>query len=299
MTTTYSITAGSGTFTVPQYEGLLQIYFIGGGGGGAGRGADPLYNYVAPGSAGDTTSVTIPGVGTFNATGGNGGGVTSGGTGGSSNYNYGCTGETGTTTYGGRGGTVAGASCSVILPYSGARQSTDGSGRDGITTFLDPATGSTPLAGGAGGGAKYGLSGYSGGGSGGRGYLSFAPTTVAPGTVISYTVGAGGAGGNVYSSYKGGDGAVGAIYFISTQVLVEVSGEQAAFSIGPYQALEGTVFLATPLPALTTMLGTPMIGAPAVFVTGVQSTARAFSLKSTSSWAGLSDAQTSNWKDIV
>jgi hypothetical protein len=214
--TTTINTVGSGTFKIPLYRNTLIIEIWGGGGGGGSGCHDGTFN----GSSGSSSSVL--GV----TTGGGGGGVggdrygAQNGAGGSGGTASGSATPSPTTlikTSGnaGSGGSAGGnrGGAGGAAPNGGTAGAAGNNGPGGV--------GGAPGAGGGGGGYSDHQSknpNQAAGGGGGSGayaniyYSSYGAIT--SGTVISYTVGAGGSGAP--QDQAGGNGASGRIKFTWT-----------------------------------------------------------------------------------
>lgn len=205
-------TTGAGTFTVPNYVGTMTVQLWGAGGGGGAGSSDSGGN----GTAGGNTTFS-PALGTLTAGGGGGGFAgyasflsgpagptasggninTNGSAGGMSNW------------YGGNGGSA---------PNGGA-----GGAGTGANTLTTGGAGTAPGGGGGGGGGDNNTqAGGTGGASGAYVSKSYAQGAISAGTVISYSVGSGGAGGTPCCSgtspTPGGAGARGQItitYYLS------------------------------------------------------------------------------------
>lgn len=214
--TTTIDTAGSGTFTIPLYRNTLTIEIWGGGGGGGSGNHDGTYN----GSNG--ASSTVLGV---TAGGGNGGvGGTrygaqngAGGSGGTASGSATPSPTTLTRTEGnaGGGGNAGGnrGGAGGAAPSGGAAGAAGNNGAGGA--------GGAPGAGGGGGGySDHGSKNpnqAAGGGGGSGAYASIYYSSygaITSGTVVSYTVGAGGLGATPLEI--GGNGASGRIKFTWT-----------------------------------------------------------------------------------
>lgn len=180
--------AGSGTFNVPYFTENLRVRAWGAGAGGSGMtGISGVTTGMVPG--GNTT------FGSLSAGGGNlfNGGVASGG---DTNIN-------GNSTGGSANGTAAprtdlGGGAVRLAPVASAPSnglsgnSYGGGGTSGVSV-----DGGNPWVSG-------------GGGSGAFVEKVYTPVTLSPGTVVSYSVGAGGTGGDG-ASVDGGSGANGAL----------------------------------------------------------------------------------------
>jgi len=203
-------TVGSGTFTVPLYRHTLKIEIWGGGGGGGAGNHDGEYD----GSAG--TQSTVLGVTVGGGTGGIGGSryASQSGAGGSGGTASGTVANATVVTKtignaggsGNAGGNTGGAGGSSPNGGSGGSAGNQGNGGNG----------GTPGAGGGGGGYSDHQSknpNQAAGGGGGSGayaniyYSSYG--TITSGTLIPYTIGAG--GGGATPQYGGGNGAGGQI----------------------------------------------------------------------------------------
>lgn len=184
----------TGSKVVPAGVNMVEFLIIGGGGGGA-SGGDGGNNTGYPGSVGGTTSITVPGEGTWSALGGVGGRGTQGATinennkrrGGYGISNPGAHGEGGNPGRGGNGG-----------------GSMAGRGGTGVSTLNSTGQSGTYGGGGAGGWGQDNASGE--GGSSGNHFQWM--TSCTPGTTITYTIGGGGAGA-VWASRNGGNGGAG------------------------------------------------------------------------------------------
>ena len=184
-------TSGSWSFTVPDYATNFIIKINGGGGGGGGGGPG-----ATAGAAGTATTCT-----NLSWTAGGGG------AGAANNGN------------GGAGGTNTGTADTSTTGGAGSKPSTSLAGGGGGSSLFDPATtggasgvnsidsygGSGGLGGGSGGTSVEG----SGGGAGGFMKKTYAAGGIAPGTVLSGTIGTGGNGGTGPGpGVKGQDGLV-------------------------------------------------------------------------------------------
>lgn len=193
-----TITAtGAGSFTVPAYTKNLRVRMWGAGGGGVGHTGSVGFN----GTSGGDTTFSAP-TGTLTAGGGKrgattfptdaDGGVASGGDV-NENGQAGGIGGAGATSGGAAGGTAYGG---------GARaegRSTNGNGNP-----------SNPYGGGGGGCRTGAAQEWCGGGGGAFVEKVYTPGQLSAGSSVSYSVGAGGPGGNS-SLYDGAAGANGAI----------------------------------------------------------------------------------------
>ena len=194
----------NGTYTVPTGYSQLMIEVWGAGGGGGGA----TNSGTSVGGAGAASSVTGTGLTTMTANGGSG--ATAGGSG-SGGGGAGGTASGGTSvntpgTAGQAGSTVA---CTGGNGGSGANGGSGGSGQTG----LNGAGGAGNPPGGGGGGAaalfpKNCHQSYGGGGGGG-GYAKTIISSLTVGTVLTITVGTGGASGT--GVYVGGAGALGQV----------------------------------------------------------------------------------------
>lgn len=204
-----TITAtGAGSFTVPAYTSKLRVR--GWGGGGGGDGSTQTASNFTPGSDGGATTFSPPG-GTLTANSGKGPILQSG------SFRW------------GSGGTASGGDTNTTgeIGFNQDFQATDigRGGAAGGTAFGGGARAMVPqtsvrkngTAGNAYGGGGSGATGFTGtfyftmAGGGGGGFFEkvYLPGDLNAGSSVSYSIGAGGAGGN--DTWDGGNGANGAL----------------------------------------------------------------------------------------
>ena len=193
----------NGTYTVPSgYSQLIiEVWGAGGGGGGA------TNTGTSVGGAGGASSVTGTGLTTMTANGGSG--ATGGGSSGGGGAGGTASGGNSVNSTGGAGTAGSTLTCSGGTGGTGANGGAGGAGQ----LVLNGAGGAgTPPGGGGGGASRY----YPttchqsfGGGGGGGGYAKTIISSLTVGTVLTITVGTGGASGG--GVYVGGAGALGQV----------------------------------------------------------------------------------------
>ena len=188
-----SHSGAAGSIVVPAGVNMIEFLIIGGGGGGAGGGDGGDFT-GHKGQVGGSTTITIPAVGSYSVLGGVGGRGTQGATITANNERRGGLGLSNPGAYGKPGNPGAGG-------HGGG--SLAGRGGTGSAAFPAQAESGTFGGGGAGGWGQDNAAGE--GGSSGN-HLQFMANCT-PGTTVTWSVGAGGAGGTYAgSTRRGGTG---------------------------------------------------------------------------------------------